>query len=552
MRLTANPHSSCLLLLLLALCFSAALSANILLTVSTPTINQYSIYSFQIVDSGAWAQAGTVQLTFQSPPYVFTNNTNISNCMETVTSTYILSCYASAANQISFKWTSSLVTALGSTAGDSLTFQLTLQNPPYVDNFNIAYAYFLSNGNQYSSASNTVKGLTADSLTACAVTFSPNYTNTLSTVTVQLTPKNSIPVGGSLELSVSGYTTTNTLTSVNTNSNALLNSSTFISNSGQTYILSTFFASSVSGGTSITFSASSLMSPPTTALSTYSFTLTTLYTSSYLNSIDTKSCSLSVTDYPITVSVTFSSTFYVGNSLKPTITYTTPIDLTFATDTFNFIVDSSSTNYISIAALNSAGSGGFVTGMSNQFVIANVTNGVTYPNTSNSDTFTANTSIIENGGLTIKSSVNSGVKTVYLQVFRSKNSYAKGTATITISPNSLMSVTITPLSYTVSALTTYSFAITVRNPLSTGGGVQIILPTDLTLSSGSCTATITSTYGGAISSNNTCVVSSNSSGSVILVTNIFSATFPTNTSFTVSIPNILNPISVKQTGSFSF
>lgn len=444
---------------------------------------------------------------------------------------------------------------MGGLAGDSLTFKLMLQNPPYVDNFTISYSYYLLSDNSlYSSGSNTIKGLSPDSLTACSVSFSPNYTNSLATVTLQLTPKNSIPAGGSLQLSVSGYTTGSTLTSVSTNSNALLNSTTFISTSVPTYILANFFAATIPAGTALTFSANSLLSPPSTATSTYSFTLTTLYTTNYLNSIDTKSCSLSVTDYPLTVSVTFGSTFYVGNSLKPTITYTTPVDLAFTTDTFNFLVDSTSTTYLSISTANSVGSGGFVTGMNNQFVISNLTingvaNGVTYPTTSNSDTFTAATSIVESGGITVKSMVNSGTKTVFLQVFRNRNSYASGKATITIRPNSLYSVTINPLSLTVSAVTTYNFAITVRNPLAAGGGVRITLPSDLYIATGTCTATVTSTYGGAISSNNTCSATSNT---VIFITNIFSAAFPTNTSFTVALANVLNPISAKQTAAFTF
>lgn len=77
----SSVRVGCLFLMMLGVCLYGAGCANILLTVTTPTINQFSYYEFQIVDSGAWAREGTATLTFQSPPYSFANNTNISNCL---------------------------------------------------------------------------------------------------------------------------------------------------------------------------------------------------------------------------------------------------------------------------------------------------------------------------------------------------------------------------------------------------------------------------------------------------------------------------------------
>lgn len=380
---------------LLAICFVSGWASSILLTVATPTINQYSLYEFQIFDSGAWSQPGIARITFQSPYYSFTNNSNISSCKETVTSSFILNCFASTSSQISFSWTSSLVTSLSSAVGDTLLFQLTVQNPAYVDTFSISYAYYLTDGTPYSSASNTIKGLTADSLNACTITFNPSYTSSIAAVTVQLTTKNSIPAGGSLQLAVSGYTTGNTLSSVTTNSNAMLNGSTFLSYSGQYYIFSSFFATSVGSGTSLTFTANSLMTPPTTALNTYFYTLSTLYTSSFQNPIDTKSCSLSVSDYPITLTISFSGTFFVGNTIRPNITYSPIVETSLGTDTFAFTVDSTSTSYLTISTTNSQGSGGNFFNSSTIvntkiFNIGNITNGVSYPAANNTDTFPAN------------------------------------------------------------------------------------------------------------------------------------------------------------------
>jgi hypothetical protein len=542
---------------LLAVCFALGWTSSILLTVATPTINQHSLYEFQIFDSGAWSQPGIARITFQSPFYTFTNNSNISSCKETVTSSFILNCYASSSNQISFNWTSFLVTSLASNVGDTLLFQVTVQNPAYVDAFSINYAYFLADGTPYSSASNIVRGLTADTLSSCAITFNPSHTSSIAAVTVQLTTKNSIPAGGSLQLSVSGYSTDNTLTSVATNSNSMLNGSAFLSYSGQYYIFSSFFATSVGGGTTLTFTANSLLTPPTTALNTFFYTLSTLYTSSFQNPIDTRSCSLSVSDYPITLTISFTGTLFVGNTIRPNITYTPIVNTSLSTDTFTFSVDSTSTSYLSISTVNSQGSGGSFFNSSTMintkiFNIGNTTNGVTYPVANNSDIFPANSVLTQNGGINVRSLVNSGLKTVVLQVFRSGNSYASGKASITVRPNSLIGVAITPLSYIVSAVTTYTFAITVRNPLILGGGVRITLPSDVFIPTGTCSATASSSFGGAISASNTCTVTTNSSITYIFVTNIFSAAFPTNTTFNVAVSNILNPISAKQTGSFTF
>ena len=115
-------------------------------------------------------------------------------------------------------------------------------------------------------------------------------------------------------MTVSGYTTGSNITAISTNANPLLNSTAQISSAGQTYLLFYFFASSVTGGTSISFTANSLMTPPTTALNSFFVSVTTLQTTSFINSIDTRSCSLSVSDFPLTVTVTFSSTFMVGST----------------------------------------------------------------------------------------------------------------------------------------------------------------------------------------------------------------------------------------------
>lgn len=545
-------HNTAMFLLIHFLLFNLINCADILTSLPTSAIiNQHSTYEFTLIDTGAWTKTGTVEITFQSPPYSFTSNSNITSCKETVTSnTYGLGCIVSTSSKISFSWTSQLVTNVGNSNTDSLTLSMVLLNPSYVDSFTVSYSFTLSNGTLYSNAASTIKGFSPDTLTYCAITLTPSYTNFLSTAMIQFTPKNAIPSGGSFLFTVdtvSGYTTSNTVTTVTTSNNSIISSSPSLSQNSPTYIFSNLFLTGVNGGTFLSFNVSSIMSPPTTALNTYSFTLTTLYTNSYLNSIDTKSCSLSVSDYPITLNIAYPLAYFVGDTIKPNLTYITPVALSLATDTFSFIVDSTSTDHISISTASASGTGGYIAGSTTaSYSLSNITGGVSFPVSSSTHTFTSNTSIFIAYGINVKSLINSGTKTVYLQIFRNRNSYASGKASIVVRPNTLISASVSVLSSTVSASTTYNFTITVKNPLSIGGAVRITLPSDLAISIGTCTATVTSSYN-AISNSISC---SASSSTVIMITNIFSTGFPSNTSFIISIQNIVNAISVKTTGTF--
>lgn len=353
---------------------------------------------------------------------------------------------------------------------------ITLLNPPYVDNFTISYDFILSNTQPYSTTSNLIKGLTADALTSCAVSFSPSTTYSLSSSTIQMQVKNSIPAGGSLQITINGYSlSSNTLTSINTLSNSSVLSTTLPTYNSQVYIFSSFFKSAISSGSVISFSLSTIMTPPTTQTNYYDFSITTLYTSNYFNQIDNKICYLSVSDTTASLTITISSTFYVGETKSPTLTFLTPTGLTFTTDTFNFIVDSGSTSYLSIAASLSNGVG-IITGLSSTIRISNITNGVNYPTNTLTDTVSSGSNVSLISGITLKSMVNSGLKTVFFQIFRSGYSFASVSTSILIKPNSLMSASIGLLSSIVSKSTTYNFTVLIKNPLTTGAAMRITLP----------------------------------------------------------------------------
>ena len=176
---------------------------------------------------------------------------------------------------------------------------VTLLNPHYVTNFDVDFKYYKTNGDLFDSGSTTFRRLTNDSLTSCSISFSPDYTITSSTVTVSFKTKNAIPINGSFMLAVNGYTINTTVTTVTTvdvlsNASILTTTKPTYFSSGQIYFFNNFFKTSISAGSNIAFSISPILSPPTTSSTAFSWTLTTLYTTSTSNTIDSRICSIVV------------------------------------------------------------------------------------------------------------------------------------------------------------------------------------------------------------------------------------------------------------------
>ncbi len=66
-------------------------------------------------------------------------------------------------------------------------------------------------------------------------------------------------------------------------------------------------------------------------------------------------------------------------------------------------------------------------------------------------------------GLFVKPKINSGVKSLQLRIIRNSYEYAVGTLSITVLPNSLKSVLITPSNLIVSQITSYTFVVLTNN-----------------------------------------------------------------------------------------
>jgi hypothetical protein len=319
--------------------------------------------------------------------------------------------------------------------------QLTLLNPPYVDNFTVTYNFVYPNMTIFSTLTGKVSGLYADSLTACSLAFTPSSTNSLSVVTVSITTKNSIPAGGSLQLVVNNFVTSDSTPTVNVLSNgSILNSTAAGSSSGQNYFFSRLFSNNVPAGSIVSFSLSSLTTPPTTQTSYFNYYLATTYTTLYLNTIDNSTCTINtITDYPIAnllaVPSPSTSTFNVGSTMQVNMDFTSPVLMNFATDTISITTDSSSLNYLTIntltiglATINLTGSG--------SLSIINITNGLEITTTAGV-TIPANSAVKINSGIRIKAIMNSGAKNIFVKFFRSGYSYASGTCTVSIAPNTL-------------------------------------------------------------------------------------------------------------------
>ena len=179
---------------------------------------------------------------------------------------------------------------------------------------------------------------------------------------------------------------------------------------------------------------------------------------------------------------------------------------------------------------------------------ANITNGVGFPTASTSKTIGQGVAVrISN--LFSTSTVNSGTKTILFTLKRSGSIVSSNTATLTVSPNVLTGATLNVPTTTVSTATTYNFSITTTNPLGTGAAVKITLPTEITIATGACTATVTLSIVNALSS----VISCNAADSqTILVSNITNTLISGGTLITILVDNVNNPTTTRTTSSLFY
>lgn len=438
-----------LILVLVLLVGSQA--ASITVTPSTNVINQAAVYTF-ILDLGSTSiRPGNATLSFNSS-YSFTNSPAINGCYNAITTSILYSCNASSSTSISFRWTTNMNSPLYLAIS-------TITNPAYVDNYSVGFSFAADSQVTFQTIYFTMTSFQPDTLTSCSISFSPNYTNTLSNITFTITNKNAIPAGGSLQLTFTGYTPTSSSLAIYSTSPSINTAVVPSFDGSSVFFMSGFFQSQINAGTSISFSIASILGPPTISSSLYSITILTSARDSFFYKIDQRTCSITnIANFPTaSMSVQPASTMLVGNNqVTLYVSFIAPTDINFSQDTITITVESSSTTYLTVYYLSvpvtTNVTGGGLTG-------SNVTNGITFPTSSTSISITAGTAVQLRSGLFSTASVTSGTRTVAMQFYRNGNSYSYNTASFTVNPNVLVGATLSVLSPTVSAITAYTFTL---------------------------------------------------------------------------------------------
>jgi hypothetical protein len=251
--------------------------------------------------------------------------------------------------------------------------------------------------------------------------------------------------------------------------------------------------------------------------------------------IDTKTCSISgIIDYPIpSLSLTPTSFMEVGNTqISLLVDFLAPTLVDLSTDIIAITVYSNSTTDLLVYCLSIA----VKTNVTSQGLpVGNTTNGVTFPTTVKANTIAAGTATEINTGIFLQSLVASGTQYVFVQFFRNGSSYSSNTASLTISPNQLLSASFVPTSSLVSATTTYSFVMQTNNPLGVGCGVLITLPTNISILTGTCSVAASLSITNALSSVILCTASTSQT---ILVYNLSTTLLAGSTTITLNVSGI--------------
>jgi len=445
----------------------------------------------------------------------------------------------------SFRWTVAM--------GDQIYMNInSIKNPSYVDDYQVAFTFSSDAGLAFTTVYGYITNLIPDELASCSMAFAPTYTNSFSGVTFSIVNKNPIPAGGSIQLTFVGYTpssnTSSLMVSV-TSGSTYINTMVLSSVIGAYILLPNFFTNTVPASTTLVFKLSFLLSPPTTA-SSFSMTILTYASTNYQFKIDEKSCPITgITDLPtsnLSVYTPNSSPLRVGTSRASLyLDFKAPASINFSTDTITVQVANSSSQYLLIYTLSGVTISNNVT--SNALQAINTTSGVSLPNTPTSFTLSSSTST-KMWGFYLNTMINSGSKTVTVQFLRNNVSYSSATTTLVVSPNILSNLSVTPLTTLVLTTTTYSFVLQTNNPLGIGAVVVITLPTNVTITTGSCSVSATLSSPSSLSS----AIACSASGQVISISSITSTILPANSIITLNISGITNPAITKVTNTFFF
>jgi len=270
------------LLVITAIITISRSSPQITVYPSLNTINQLATYVFTLNIGDPSILPGTATLNFDSSVYSFTNTSGITGCYDSTDNTALYNCYASTSSSISFTWSAAM--------GVQIYLNISsIKNPSYVSSFDVTLNFASNGGSTFTPVVGTVNSLQPDTLVSCSMTYSPSYANSYSAVTFSIVNTNLVPSGGSLQLTFNGYTPasspSNLAISVATGA-AYINTSTLTTSAGVYFGFNNFFKADLPASTSLKFTLSSFLNPPTTSSSNYSITILTYASTSYQNKID--------------------------------------------------------------------------------------------------------------------------------------------------------------------------------------------------------------------------------------------------------------------------
>ena len=132
--------------------------------------------------------------------------------------------------------------------------------------------------------------------------------------------------------------------------------------------------------------------------------------------------------------------------------------------------------------------------------------------------------------------------------YLSSSGYPKMTSTQTITAVAgTLSGTVAPTNAAISQVTTYTFSVTIPNPLTSSGSIKIAFPSQLSVANNPSCAVLTGT---SMALGPTCTYSALDNSMTFSAINSSSSNIPAQT-FTLAVSGITNPPSTSTTGSFS-
>ena len=295
-----------------------------------------------------------------------------------------------------------------------------------------------------------------------------------------------------------------------------LNSSLGCSTFGSQVVLDKCFNNTSPGGTSLSFSITNILSPPT-IFNGYAITINT-YTDTY-TLIDQMSCTVNQVSSKSISGINSATQLTVGSTTEYLFDFTAPTPIA-ANDRLTISAVSPNDVYFSFSASST------VYILYNALVLtidSSNSSSLTLAFPSVMSTIPASTKISIIQGLFIKPLLSSGARSLTLTLKRNGYDYASQSFPLTILPNSLISTSITLNTDTVSTVASYTFVMNLTNPLAAKSRIMVTLPNQLSISNGVCTSSLSGLNSpSSVNSSFTCGVTVNR---VITLSNININTF---------------------------